>query len=118
MPKPCIKPWSRRLTAEAEAALADGDPDELWPDVTVWLAERAAADVVATFSALRDRTTLIATRVGERFDLSLEGSAPVNSDALDDLVREVLTSLPERAAIGTVANSKTTSGLNAFRSTF
>lgn len=109
---------ARELMTEADAALADGDPDELWNEVSVWLAERAAADVVATFSALRDRTTLIATRVAERFDLSLEGAAPVNPNTLDDLVRQVLVSLPERAAIGTAANNKTTSGLNAFRSTF
>jgi hypothetical protein len=109
---------SRDLMAEAEAALVDGDPDELWPEVSAWLAERAAADVVSTFSTLRERTTLIATRVAERFELSGEGSSPIDTATLDELVDQVLASLPERAAIGATAASKTTSGLNAFRSTF
>jgi hypothetical protein len=109
---------SRELVMEAEAALADGDPDELWPEVTAWLEERAAQDVVATFSTLRDRTALIAARVAERFELSGEGGSPVDAAELDDLVRRVLASLPERAALGSMSASRTTSGLNAFRSTF
>jgi hypothetical protein len=109
---------SRDLLAEAEEALADGDPDELWPEITAWLEERAAADVVATFSTLRERTTRIATRVAERFELTGDGGSPIDGAALDDLVRQVLASLPEQAAIGTGSASRTTSGLNAFRSTF
>lgn len=109
---------ARDLIAEADQALADGDPDELWNEVSSWLGERAAADIVATFSTLRERTSLIATRVAERFELSNDGGAPVDAAALDDLVRQVLASLPERAALGAATASKTTSGLNAFRSTF
>jgi hypothetical protein len=109
---------SRGLIAEAEAALADGDPDALWPEVTAWLAERAAADVVSTFSTLRDRTLLIANRVAERFDLSGEGTSPVDTSVLDDFVREVLASMPERAALSASDTNKATKGLSAFRSTF
>jgi hypothetical protein len=109
---------SRTLISEAETTLADGDPDETWPEVTAWLTERAAADVVATFSTLRERTLLIGTRVAERFDLCGEGTSPVDTSVLDDLVRDVLASMPERAALGAADSSRTTKGLNAFRSTF
>jgi hypothetical protein len=109
---------SRDLMAEAETSLTDGDPDELWPEVSAWLAERAAADVVATFSTLRERTALIAARVAERFELSGGSVAPVDAAGLDDLVRQVLASLPERAALAAASGNKTGSGLNAFRSTF
>jgi hypothetical protein len=109
---------SRGLITEAENSLADGDPDELWPEVTAWLAERAAADVVSTFSALRDRTLLIATRVAERFDLSGEATSPVDVTLLDDFVRDALASMPEHAALSANETTKATKGLSAFRSTF
>jgi hypothetical protein len=108
----------RDLLAEAEAAIADGDPTELWPEVSVWLTERAAADVVATFATLRDRTATIAARVSERFDAETDSGGPLDGAALDDLVHRVLATLPAEAALTAEAGSRVSTGLNAFRSTF
>jgi gas vesicle protein len=90
----------------------------LWPEVSVWLTERAAADIVATFAALRDRIAGIATRVAERFDAETGAGDPIDGAALDDLVRRVLASLPTEAALTNESGSRLSSGLNAFRSTF
>lgn len=108
----------RDLLAEAEAAIAAGDPTELWPEVSVWLTERAAADVIATFATLRDRTATIAARVSERFDAETESGGPLDGAALDDLVHQVLAALPAEAALAAEAGSRVSTGLNAFRSTF
>ena len=108
---------TRDLLAEAEAALADGDPEDLWPEVSAWLTERAAADVVAAFATLRDRTAAIAVRVAERFDAEA-ASEPLDGDALEDFVRHVLATLPSEAVLSSDGTSKVTSSLNAFRSTF
>jgi hypothetical protein len=108
----------RDLLAEAERALADGDPDEVWPEIASWLTERAAADIVATFAALRDSIAAIASRVAERFDADTGAGDPIDGAALDDLVRSVLASLPTEAALANESGSRVSSGLNAFRSTF
>ena len=109
---------TRELAAEAEGALADGDPAALWPEVSAWLEERAAADVVATFTLLRDRTATIAARVAERFEATDGGGVPVDPAVIDALARQVLTALPERAALPADGAGKATSGLNALRSSF
>jgi hypothetical protein len=109
---------SRELAQAADAALAEGDPAELWPEVSAWLEERAAADVVDTFALLRDRTTRIAQRVAERFELTEGSGAPVDPATIDDLARRVLQSLPERASLAADGPGRTASGLNALRSSF
>ncbi len=109
---------SRELAQAAEAALAEGDPAELWSEVSAWLEERAAADVVDTFAMLRDRTVRIAQRVAERFEQTEGSGAPVDPAIIDDLARHVLQSLPERAALSNDGPGRTASGLNALRSSF
>jgi GTPase SAR1 family protein len=109
---------SRALIAEAEEALGAGDPAELWPELSAWLEERAAADVVATFAMVRERSLTMAERIAERFEQTDGAGRPVDDVALDELGRKVLAALPERASFEAEATSRTSTGLNALRSSF
>ncbi len=113
-----VRRRSRELAAAAEEALADGDPSELWPEVSAWLAERAAADVVAVFALLRDRTFAMAGRVAERFEDTLGQGWPIDPGVLDELTEKVLAALPGRAELPDGTTGRFSAGLNALRSSF
>ncbi|MBI2168873.1 MAG: dynamin family protein [Actinobacteria bacterium] len=82
----------RDVLRDAEVALNECDPGEVWDEFTTWLEQRMSSEVVETYSALTRRTEELAGRVAEHFaeveadvSLRLEVASPMH-------VLEALTS--------------------------
>lgn len=78
----------RSLVQEAEGAIAQSDPADMWDEFQLWLEQAVASEVIDNFSLLTRRTEELAEAVADHFaeveadvNLGLDVSVPL--DALD-----------------------------------
>jgi replication fork clamp-binding protein CrfC len=64
----------RRVIAEAEEAIEDGDPSDTWEQMEPWLTAQISYELVANYTYLRDRATELSQQVAEHF-LAVSGAA-------------------------------------------
>ena len=57
----------RRVVADADTAIADGDPGEGWPQFEAWLRARIGHELVAGYGWMRERADALAGTVAEHF---------------------------------------------------
>lgn len=57
----------RDVLRDAEQALGESDPGEVWEEFTSWLEQRMSAEVVESYSLLTRRTEELATQVAAHF---------------------------------------------------
>jgi hypothetical protein len=57
----------RRIIAEADDAIGQGDPADTWPQMEAWLQSRISYELVANYTYLRDRAADLSRTVGEHF---------------------------------------------------
>ncbi|MFT5203355.1 MAG: hypothetical protein ACI9C1_002754 [Candidatus Aldehydirespiratoraceae bacterium] len=88
----------RKINQEAEEALAEADPADIWPEFEPWLYRRTAADVVANYEFLQERASDLAAEVADHFGLE-EAAARVDLDVLDP--QDAVSRVEARANIET-----------------
>ena len=62
-----LKARIKEVTAEADAAIEEGDPADTWAEFGPWLQARTADALLANYELLRERATGLSERVGEHF---------------------------------------------------
>ena len=58
----------RQTTIDAEAAIEDQDPGEIWDEFAAWLGQRVSYDLAQTYLELSRRTQELSRLVAEHFD--------------------------------------------------
>lgn len=58
----------RTTSAEADAAIDDQEPGEIWDEFTAWLRRRVGYDLARTYLELNQRTQQLSALVAEHFD--------------------------------------------------
>jgi hypothetical protein len=62
----------RRITQQADEAIENGDPAEMWPEFEPWLYRRAAQDVVYNYQLLQQQSAALSRRVAEHFRIDTQ----------------------------------------------
>jgi len=57
----------RRITAEADDAIDEVDPADMWPEMEEWLRARISYDLLANYTMLRRRAAQLSEQVAEHF---------------------------------------------------
>jgi hypothetical protein len=57
----------RRLIADADEVIENGDPVDIWPNLEPWLTAEVSSEVVSNYTFLRDRAAELGQLVGEHF---------------------------------------------------
>jgi len=57
----------RTVTQEADQAIEETDPADTWSEMTSWLESRVAHELLANYTFLKDRATLLSEEVAEHF---------------------------------------------------
>ncbi len=58
----------RRLTAEADKAIDEGDPLDTWAEFQPWLVNRVSSEIVENYHVLSDKTDALSELVADHFD--------------------------------------------------
>jgi hypothetical protein len=62
----------RRITQQADEAIENGDPAEMWPEFEPWLYRRCAQDVVYNYQLLQQEGAELSKRVAEHFRIDTQ----------------------------------------------
>lgn len=62
----------RRIGQQADEAIENGDPAEMWPEFEPWLYRRVGQDVVYNYQLLQVRASEISARVAEHFRIDTQ----------------------------------------------
>jgi hypothetical protein len=87
----------REILHEAEAAIDEYDPKDVWTDLDAWLRRELAVATVTNRDLLVERAEALAATVAEQFEMPRSGNLVLNldvtSDALDQVVLAPAASL-------------------------
>jgi hypothetical protein len=88
----------REILREAEAAIDEYDPKDVWTDLDAWLRRELAMATVANRDLLTEQAETIAATVAEQFEMPGSGGLVLNlevtGDALDQAALAPAASLP------------------------